>query len=162
MPTQLPSLHYLTVQDILWINLQVTKRVNHFGYARLEEATFYQYAYGESNSLLPQAARFLTGFLRMHPFDVGNEATAFVSCAAFLQMNGLTLSLSDGDAATWFSDVQAKKLAGSGLLTDVTAPDPDYHPTVKPEVRPAVLAVLRSFEGTAAALAAGPASAVAS
>ena len=43
-----PALHYLTIQDILWINLQVTKKVQHFNYARLEEGTFYQYGYGRS------------------------------------------------------------------------------------------------------------------
>lgn len=48
------TLHYLTVQDVLWINLQATRKVQHFNYAKLEEATYCQYAYGESNTLLPK------------------------------------------------------------------------------------------------------------
>ncbi len=96
------ALHYLTVQDILWINLQLTKKVQHFNYARLEEATFYQYAYGESRSLMPQAARFLTGFSKMRPFETGNDGTAFVATVTFLEMNGRTLSVPDEEARAWF------------------------------------------------------------
>jgi prophage maintenance system killer protein len=102
------SLHSLTVQDILWINLQTTQRVNHFNYARLEEATYYQYAYGESNSLLPQATRFVSGFLRMHPFDAGNEATALVAVAAFLVLNHAQLDLSDQEAESWILGITSK------------------------------------------------------
>ena len=107
------SLHYLTVQDILWINLQTTRRVNHFNYARLEEATFYQYAYGDSNSLLPQAGRFVSGFLRMHPFDEGNESTMLVAAAAFLVINGGTLTLSDHDAEGWVRAIADKSSTGA-------------------------------------------------
>src|SRR3569832_347171 len=104
------TLLYLTVQDILWINLQVTKKVHHFNYARLEEATFYQYAYGESNSLVPQAGRFIGGFLRMHPFEAGNEATAFVAGAAFLKINGKEINLPDEKAHAWFERIQSKEI----------------------------------------------------
>src|SRR5688572_17256500 len=103
----MPSLHYLTVQDVLWINLQVAKKVRHFNYARLEEATFYQYAYGESVGPEPQALRFLTGFVKMRPFESDNEATAFVACDAFLRINGKMLSLKDADALKWFESIQA-------------------------------------------------------
>lgn len=99
------SLHYLTVQDILWINLQVTKKVHHFNHARLEEATYYQYAYGESNTLVPQAARFISGFLKLHPFESGNEATAFVACLAFLKVNGYTLDVASEEGADWFGKI---------------------------------------------------------
>lgn len=97
-------MEYLTVQDVLWINLQVTGAPQSFRYEDLEEATFYQYAYGESNSLVPQAARFLSGFLKKSPFDSGNEATAFVACVAFLRVNGVDLKLEDSHA--WFTSVQ--------------------------------------------------------
>ena len=30
------NLQYLTVQDMLWINLQTTKKVQHFQYAKLD------------------------------------------------------------------------------------------------------------------------------
>lgn len=102
------SLHYLTVQDILWINLQVTKKVHHFNYARLEEATYYQYAYGESNTLIPQAARFLSGFLKLHPFEAGNEATIFVASLAFLRVNGYVLDVPNEDGADWFGKILSR------------------------------------------------------
>src|SRR5688500_6656775 len=97
------SLRYLTVQDILWINVQVTRKVNRYDYARLEEATFYQYAYGDSEELVKQAQRFLRGFVKQKPFEAGNEPTAFVACMAFLQMNGSGIGLSDEDASLAFA-----------------------------------------------------------
>ena len=56
------ALNYLTVQDMLFLNLQITKSVQPFDYARLEEAVFYQYAPGQSTDLVAQGARFLVGF----------------------------------------------------------------------------------------------------
>lgn len=98
------ALDYLTVQDVLWINLQVTGAPQTFRYEDLEEASFYQYAYGESKSLIPQASRFLSGFLKKKPFAAGNEATAFVACLAFLKVNGTDLKLDD--SLGWFTAVQ--------------------------------------------------------
>lgn len=95
------KVNYLTVQDILWINLQVTKKVNAFDYATLEEATFYQFAYGDSDEIGAQAARFLRGFLEKKPVSEGNEATAFVGFAAFLKLNDWELTVSDDKAADW-------------------------------------------------------------
>src|SRR5437868_2533377 len=97
------SLHYLTVQDILWINLEITKQSLPFDYLRLEEAIFYQYAYGESSMLFPQAARFVRGFVKMHPFEAGNEATAFVGCLAFLKINGFEAKGSGKTMTEWFN-----------------------------------------------------------
>jgi len=99
------ALQYLTVQDVLWINLQVTGHPQEFDYATLEEATFYQYSYGASGSLLPQAARFLTGFLKKKPIAAGNEATAFVACLAFLRSNGVELHLEDPVA--WYRAIES-------------------------------------------------------
>jgi prophage maintenance system killer protein len=147
-----PTLQYLTVQDILWINLQVTKKVHHFNYARLEEGTFYQYAYGESNSLIPQAGRFIAGFLRMHPFDAGNEATAFVACAAFLKINGQEINLPDGKALDWFNRIRNKETNGADAIAAVAAADPDAHHALKPDVRSTVADVLRDFPCTIKAL----------
>src|SRR5579862_1825312 len=100
------SLDYLTVQDILWINLQITKKVKHFNFARLEEAVFYQYAYGESNTLFPQAARFVTGFVRMQPFEDGNDATAFVASLAFLKINGYSIKGTTEQLGSWFGSAK--------------------------------------------------------
>jgi prophage maintenance system killer protein len=146
------TLHYLTVQDILWINLQVTKKVHHFNYARLEEATFYQYAYGESNSLVPQAGRFISGFLKMHPFDAGNEATAFVACAAFLKINGQEVNLPDEKAHAWFQRIQSKDVKGADAIAAVVADDPEHHGSLEPNVRAAVKAVLGDYSCTVQAL----------
>ncbi len=96
------NLSYLTVQDILCINLQVTKKTNCFNYATLEEATYYQYAYGDSDELAAQASRFLKGFLKLAPLSEGNEATAFVGFVAFLKLNGHDLDVVDDRAAEWF------------------------------------------------------------
>ena len=115
------GLHYLTVQDVLWINLQLTRKVNHYSFAKLEEGTFYQYAYGTSNSLLAQAARFLPGFVRIKPFEGNNDATAFASLACFLALNGRTLTLSDGDeAVAWFDKVSSKQVDAVQALESAT------------------------------------------
>lgn len=114
------QLRYLTVQDILWINLQTTKQVNGFEYAKLEEATFYQYAYGQSESVLPQAARFLSGFLKMKPLSEGNEATAFIGALSFLELNGYELELDDAHAASWLDDVVTKR-KGATLALQIAA-----------------------------------------
>ncbi len=94
-------MRYLTVQDLLWINTQATKTVNGFEYAELEEATYYQYAYGTSKSLTAQASRFLTGFVAKSPFVHGNRATAFIAFAAFVRLNHGHLNISDSGASDW-------------------------------------------------------------
>src|SRR5579862_4945295 len=114
----MPNLHYLTVQDMLWINLQATKKVQHFNYARLEEATFYQYAYGQSGSLVQQAGRFLTGFLKLHPFEAGNESTGLIGCATFLNINGSDLTVGDGEALDWLDKVMTKQVSGEEAVKD--------------------------------------------
>ena len=98
-------MHYLTVQDLLWINLQTTKTVNPYDYARLEEATYYQYAYGTSTSLTRQATRFLTGFVGKQPFTVGNRATALVAFIAFVRLNEATFEVSPESVGSWLARV---------------------------------------------------------
>ncbi len=94
-------MNYLTVQDVLFLNLKLTGSPQAFEYERLEEATFYQYAPGQSTDLAKQCARFLTGFVKMRPFESGNEATAFAGLVVFLEANGKSLQLSDDEAAGW-------------------------------------------------------------
>lgn len=146
------SLHYLTVQDILWINLQVTKKVRHFNYARLEEATFYQYAYGESSTLFPQAARFITGFVKMRPFEAGNEGTALVATLAFLAINGYTTSIAGADVGRWFERVLQKGADAQAAIGEISIPDPEAHHAIVPDVRGAVAKVLESCESVLEAL----------
>jgi prophage maintenance system killer protein len=145
------SLHYLTVQDVLWINLQLTKKVQHFNYARLEEAVFYQYAYGDSRTLFPQAARFISGFLKMRPFEAGNEATALVSCLAFLYLNGYT---AQGDLRGWFDQAKTGKVEA---IEAVAVEDPHAGHTLVPDVRGAIRRVLDEHAAAIAAAADEPA-----
>lgn len=105
------SLHYLTVQDVLWINLQATGRTHRFQYAALEEAVFYQYAYGDSHELPEQAARFATGFRKLRPLSAGNEVTGFVALIAFVRLNGRDLRLADEEAAFWYEALGEDPLA---------------------------------------------------
>jgi prophage maintenance system killer protein len=146
-------LHYLTVQDMLWINLEVTKKVQHFNYAKLEEATYYQYSYGESTSLLPQAGRFLTGFLRLHPFEAGNESTGLIGCVSFLAINGQTLTLKDEEALDWLDRVMTRQVTGVEAVQGAAKPDPEFHEALKPDVRTAIRSVLCGFPRTVAELA---------
>jgi len=140
------NLHYLTVQDILWINLQVTEKVHHFSYAKLEEATYYQYAYGESSSVVPQAARFLTGFPKMHPFEEGNEATVFIACLTFLILNGMRIELKDGQATEWFESIQSKQVDAQSAIRSIAKPCPDHH--AEPNIRKTVKDLLSDFPCT--------------
>ena len=115
------QLHYLTIQDVLWVHLQVTNKVEPYDYARLEEAVFYQYAYGDSTGLLPQASRFLSGFIRMHPFEAANDATAFISCAAFLRLNGKVLTVDRAGAAAWIDTAKSGRLSLEPHVVDAPA-----------------------------------------
>jgi prophage maintenance system killer protein len=144
------QLHYLTVQDILWINLQVTEKVHHYSFAKLEEATYYQYAYGNSASILPQAARFLTGFPKMHPLDAGNDATNFIALLTFLQMNGMKVTLKDGQGAEWYESVQAKKVDAQAAIESIAKAESAHHAV--PEIRKTVRDLIGEYPCTLVAL----------
>lgn len=150
------SLQYLTVQDVLWINLQITKKVQHYNYARLEEATFYQYAYGESNSLIPQAGRFLYGFPKLHPFDAGNEATGFVAVMAFLKLNGIELSLDDASGVEWHRSNRSRQSVATAALEAIAKTHSDDGHHGHPNVRSAIRSVLDEFPNTVRALTENP------
>lgn len=142
------SLHYLTVQDMLWINLQVEGKVNRYRYAQLEEATYYQYAYGQSTNLVPQAARFLSGFVKQSPFDSGNEATAFVGVLGFLEINGRKPNLSDADALAWFREaLKNPESAIQGLSFEE-----DHHHALVPNVKAILAGIIARYPNTLAAL----------
>lgn len=144
-------LNYLTVQDILWINLQVTEKVQPYNFAKLEEATYYQYSYGASSGVVPQAARFLLGFPRMRPFDAGNDATTFVACLGFLRVNGYAASLSDGEAPDWYGAVRTKKREAKAALEAVVKSSEGH--TDDPDVRKVIKDLLAEYPGTLASFA---------
>jgi len=139
-------MHYLTIQDILWVHLQVTNKVETYDYARLEEAVFYQYALGDSTGLLPQASRFVTGFMRKHPFEAGNEATAFLACAAFLRLNGKVLTVNGAAAPAWIASVKSSRQSLEAQVTDAPA---DEHL----DTRGALQVVLAEYDGALAVVA---------
>lgn len=144
------ALHYLTVQDVLWINLQVTKKVQSFDYANLEEAVFYQYAYGKSTDLFPQAARFLHGFIKKGPLAEGNEETAFLGCLAFLKINGADLNIED--ATAWLGKVREGESAVEEALQNVAhLADEDSHHHGLPDVRAVTAGLLAKYPDLIAA-----------
>ena len=142
------ALHYLTVQDVLWINLQVTKKINHFNSVKLEEATFYQYALGASKDLNSQAARFLPGFLKLKPFDAGNEATAFIAFAAFIEINGSQVDLTDSGADIWM-----KSLTSESIKAKIVSHDADDHHSGVPDIRAKILELVDRSRCTITSLA---------
>jgi hypothetical protein len=150
------ALQYLTVQDVLWINLTVTGHPQEFDYATLEEATFYQYAYGENKGMAQQAARFVDGFLKKKPLAAGNEGTAFVACLAFLRANGVELNLDDPLA--WFRGIESgthESLASIEKYAQETHHEGHHGPET--EVPDAMKSVFEQYSETVAKLAAIPA-----
>ncbi|MBS1706504.1 MAG: hypothetical protein JST40_11570 [Armatimonadetes bacterium] len=151
--------HYLTVQDVLWAHLQVTREVQSFHFQKLEDAVYCQYGYGRSLDLPAQAGRLIHGLASRQPFKSGNSAVAFVATVAFLEMNGLRLKMGDTDAANFVNRVLSSA-SGDEFVSRVEENHSD-HGHHAPSVREAVEAVLAKYPSTIAALLHGEASAVA-
>lgn len=133
------AIEYLTVQDVLWINLQVTKQTNPFDYAKLEEATFYQYGYGGSRDVLAQAARFLKGFLAQAPFGGrGDAMTALVGTAAFLAMNGFHLDVPSHEAEAWVKRVANGEIDVNAAIAQLAHPVEGHRPSAIEAMREAL------------------------
>ena len=128
------GLKYLTVQDVLWVNLHVTGRPQEFNYADLEEVTFYQYGYGGSTDLLAQAARFVSGFLKKGPFESGNEGTAFISVLAFLRANGYQPTFDN--SFDWFKKLENGTYEPNEAISQHFREMDDHHDLV--EIRSAI------------------------
>lgn len=125
-------MNYLTVQDLIWIHLQVAKKSMPFDFARLEDGVFDQYGYGKSQDLPKQASRFLYGLTAKQPFGTHNEAAAFVGFLAFCELNGFHCELPDSEGVAWVS--QATK-SDHGALSRIHRSehhhhDPDLHEIV--------------------------------
>lgn len=151
-------MHYLTVQDIIWINLQITERPQRFDYAQLEEATYFQYAYGESADLKKQAARFFQGFTRNRPFTLGNQATAFIALQTFLQMNGRRFTVSDKKSAEWCTRILALEVGAPEEIESASERHGPSHegPDDLPEVAPIALEAIAGYPKTLEALLLAP------
>jgi prophage maintenance system killer protein len=118
---------YLTVQDILWINSEATKKTNAFDYDKLEQASFYQYGYGTSTNILKQAAKFLTGFMDNAPFESGNDVTAFLGFVSFIHLNGYDLNLPDREAADWVRRVKSGEINAEEAVAKLTQLTAGHH-----------------------------------
>lgn len=117
------TLRYLTVPDFLYLNLELTKAEQTYRFDKLEEAVFYQYAYGQSTNLVSQAGRFLKGWRVMKPFAKGNDACAFIGFLAFLRSNGVSLSVSDAEMGAWV----AQAWGGGDVDAMIEAARTDFH-----------------------------------
>lgn len=149
------KLFTLTVPDVLWINLQLTGEPQSFDYAKLEEATFYQYSAGDSRNLAHQAARFLKGFHKMSPLAKGNEATAFVGMLAFLRMNSASLTLTDAEALPWAQSIWSGKVDATAAVAERITTE-DHHAGLVPPSEEIVGGVMEEYAETCKALS-GPA-----
>ncbi|MEQ1822460.1 MAG: hypothetical protein ABL949_08115 [Fimbriimonadaceae bacterium] len=119
--------NYLTVQDILWLNSELTKKSHPFDYAILEEATFYQYGYGVSNEIQSLAGRFLTGFMKKPVFGHGDAATAFAGFVAFLMLNGYELDLPDTEAVAWVNRVRSGEIKADEAVSKLSHLTAGHH-----------------------------------
>lgn len=114
------AIQYLTVQDILWTNLQITKQTNPFDFAKLEEATFLQYGYGTSQDVLAQAAKFLKGYPAKAPFGGKAEGeTAFIATIAFLAINGYALPIPASESRAWLDRVTSGQVDAAGAISQL-------------------------------------------
>lgn len=132
-------MHYLTVQDVIWIHLQIAKKQGKFSFSKLEEATSYQYAYGKSHDVLAQAARFFPGFIAMSPFDSGNKAVAFASGVVFLELNGLSFNPKEKDLALWLDRATDSSTSRATIESGTELAQGDHHSGAR-EVAKSVLA----------------------
>lgn len=120
---------YLTLQDLIWINTEVTKRPQRYAYDRLEEATYYQYSYRQSRDVVRNTARFLWGYLQYRPFEQGNYATALIATLALLHINGYAVHLPVEHASEWLLQVaQRKKHPLDAIRQIVASSQPSKQP----------------------------------
>lgn len=138
-------IHYLTVQDVIWINTEITKETNEFKYAQLEEAVFYQYGYGKSKNVLAQAAHFLQGFLKLRPFTAGNRATAFISALTFLKINSYEINLNPDIADEWVIQIALKTKNAEESITEI-AEKTNKPYELKPRIRTEVKALINTYQ----------------
>lgn len=145
---------YLTTQDLLWINLQVTRKVLEFQWTELEEAANAQYALGTSGNVVAQAERLLKAMVRKSPFQYGNEATALIGAAAFLRINDLQLNLADSDAQAWLGGVLSGAETFAGRVTA------DFHDEIEHvderAVQEVIVHTLHRFPASAAEMGKPP------
>jgi prophage maintenance system killer protein len=146
------AIYYLTLQDILWINHEVTGEVLEYKHLQLEEATFGQYGYGGSSNVIDQAATFISAFGRLRPFAAGNRATAFIAVLAFLSLNGYALALEPQNAGSWFDRASGRASDARAAILGAIAEGDRQPMDIKPAVRTTVRDLLKTYESAVASL----------
>jgi hypothetical protein len=141
------GLRYLTVQDVLWIHLQVAEHTCPFNYDDLEGSVFAQYGYGESTHLLQQALQFLTTFLHKKPFECNNTATAWISFLVFLHLNHQAINVPDEKGLEFLEQFALAPTAQNPLevLKQVVTPIP---PEEEVEVQDVTINLIARFPKT--------------
>lgn len=127
-PSIAQRLQTLTLQDLIWLNLVASRKVNAFDYAMAEEAVFRQFRYDGEQNVVIQAAGLLEGVVRLQPFAEGNERTAWLACAAFLALNGFALRASEEQISNLIAVARG---GGSGVrdaLEALVGRDAGRHP----------------------------------
>lgn len=144
------GMQYLTVQDLLWVHLQVTKQVEPFDFARLEDAVYAQYGYGKSTDIFAQAGRFAQELVKKEAFAFGNQPMAFLASLAFLEMNDIHLDLNDGEGVRFFDQVLEGQAPGDTFRSRVKPEHGDHHGEESSHgvVEPIVLDLVNRFRST--------------
>ena len=137
-------MHYLTVQDIIWIQLQITNKQGKFSFAKLEEAASYQYAYGKSHDVMSQAARFFRGFSILNPFESGNSAVGLVSGIVFLELNGLSFCPKEKDLTQWYMRAIDSSTSKTAIESGTEAAHDGHHMSTRELTK----SVLERYETT--------------
>ena len=72
-------------------------------------------SYGEPD-IAELAAMYALGIVRNHPFIDGNKRTGYVMLEAFLEMNGATFPVSDGEAVITILSLAAGDMADEAFI----------------------------------------------
>ena len=74
------------------------------------------WTYQGTRDVVELAAAYCQGFARGHPYVDGNKRIGFLAMAAFLDMNGLTLTATDEDVVDMVSGVAAGTVSETDLV----------------------------------------------
>lgn len=82
-------IRYLTAQDALWLNQQITGVTPTFELGRLDDGISFQYALGKATDLPRMASQLAKGMVIKRPFSVGSRTTALAAFLTFCSLNEL-------------------------------------------------------------------------
>lgn len=73
------------------------------------------HAYDGETDLCRLAASYASGIVRNHPFADGNKRAAFLAAVVFLEINGVTPELAEGEAIAAVLDLASGDLPEEGF-----------------------------------------------